>query len=394
MSVEYLIKQYGLQQGALEIQYIEEFFLDFPRKKTATEVIQRLANRDHQILMAEAALPEEPGTFVPVSFKVSHELRAQETDPKLADLVAQLEDCVEFNGRRVLYQWIGGTRSDWRGQGHFRALTEEQEVWAMDNGFDEIIVKTKNRFYEMRSTLAQLHFDIIRFVQHPVDPGESKVFFSKRLGQHVIDSHRSRRSVVRTDRVIERIESADDPRLDPYRHVGDPHWMRERGLFVAEGRLVVERLLALGRFAVQSILVNRAAHAAMRERCCRAVDDRCSSATTRRCSRDHRLQLSSRLPGAGRASARRCRRPRCSTPGACCARRGRQSRQRRRPVPHRGGASASMACCSTPRAAIRSIARRSARRWARRSACRSRGPSTGCAALRATSRARLHVSSR
>jgi hypothetical protein len=198
MSVEYLIKQYGLQQGALEIQYIEEFFLDFPRKKTAAEVIQRLANRDHQILMAEAPLPEEPGTFVPVSFKVSHELKAAETDPKLADLVAQLEDTVEFNGRRVLYQWIGGTRTDWRGQGHFRALTEEQELWALENGFDEIIVKTKNRFYEMRSTLAQLRFDVIRFVPHPVDNGESKLFFSKRLGQHVIDAHRSRRSVVRT----------------------------------------------------------------------------------------------------------------------------------------------------------------------------------------------------
>ena len=199
MSVEYLIKQYGLQQGALEIQYIEEFFLDFPRKKSATEVIRRLSNRDHQILMAEAALPEEPGTFVPVSFKVSHEIRAEETDPKLADLVAQLEDCVEFDGRRVLYQWIGGTRSDWRGQGHFRALTEEQEVWALANGFDELIVKTKNRFYEMRSTLAQLHFDVVRFVQHPYAPGESKLFFSKRLGQHVIERHRSRRSVVRND---------------------------------------------------------------------------------------------------------------------------------------------------------------------------------------------------
>jgi hypothetical protein len=197
--VEYLLKQYGLYQGALEIQYIEEFFLDFPRKKSAAEVIQRLANRDHQILMAEAALPDEPGTFVPVSFKVAHELRAQETDPKLADLVAQLEDCVEFNGRRVLYQWIGGTRSDWRGQGHFRALTEEQEVWAMDNGFDEIIVKTKNRYYEMRSTLAQLRFDIVRFVPHPVDSQESKLFFRKRLGQHVLDAHRSRRSVVRTN---------------------------------------------------------------------------------------------------------------------------------------------------------------------------------------------------
>ncbi len=198
-SVEYLLKQYGLQQGALEIQYIEEFFLDFPRKKTANEVIQRLSDRDHQILMAEAALPDDPGMVVPVSFKVSHELRAAERDPKLADLVASLEDVVEFDDRRILYQWIGGTRKDWRGQGHFRALTEEQEVWALANGFDEIIVKTKNKFYEMRSTLAQLHFNVIRFVQHPFDPGESKVFLSKRLGQHVIDRHRSRRSVVRTD---------------------------------------------------------------------------------------------------------------------------------------------------------------------------------------------------
>lgn len=196
--MEYLIKQYSLQQGAPEIEYIEEFFLDFPRKKSATEVQQRLGDRDHQILMAEAALPDDPGTFVPVSFKVAHELRATESDPKLADLVAQLEDCVEFQGRRIFYQWIGGTRSDWRGQGHFRALTEEQEVWALANGFDEIVVKTKNKFYEMRSTLAQLQFNVILFVPHPVETGESKVFLSKRLGQHVIDSHRSRRSVVRT----------------------------------------------------------------------------------------------------------------------------------------------------------------------------------------------------
>jgi hypothetical protein len=197
--VEYLIKQYGLQQGALEIQYIEEFFLEFPRKKTAAEIVKRLSERDHQILMAEAPLPEDPGTLVPVSFRVAHELKTRETDPKLADLVAQLEDCVQFDGRRILYQWIGGTRSDWRGQGHFRALTEEQEAWALENGFDEIIVKTKNRYYEMRSTLAQLRFDIVRFVPHPMDSGESKLFFSKRLGQHVVDAHRSRRSVTRSD---------------------------------------------------------------------------------------------------------------------------------------------------------------------------------------------------
>lgn len=197
--MEYYLKQYGLQQGALEIQYIEEFFLDFPRKKTAAEVIKRLSDRDHQILMAEAPLPDDPGTVVPVSFKVAHELRVNENDPKLADLVAQLEDVVTFDGRRVLYQWIGGTRSDWRGQGHFRALTEEQEVWALANGFDEILVKTKNRFYEMRAALAQLHYHIVRFVPSPATDGDSKVFLSKRLGQHVLDTHRSRRFLTRRD---------------------------------------------------------------------------------------------------------------------------------------------------------------------------------------------------
>ena len=65
--------------------------------------------------------------------------------------------------------------------------------------------------------------------------------------------------------VIQWVASADDPRLEPYRHVANPHWIREHGLFVAEGRLVVERLLALERFRLHSILVNRAAHDAMRQ---------------------------------------------------------------------------------------------------------------------------------
>ena len=35
--MEYLIKQYPVETGALEIQYIEEFFGEFPRRKTAAE---------------------------------------------------------------------------------------------------------------------------------------------------------------------------------------------------------------------------------------------------------------------------------------------------------------------------------------------------------------------
>ena len=152
----YLIKQHPLESGALEIQYIEEFFGEFPRKKTAAEIIARLRDREYLILMAEAPLPDDPGIVVPVSFKVVHEIRASEREPKLADLVARLGGAVRFEDRKVLYSWIGGTRRDWRGQGHFRALTEESEAWAHASGFHEVLVKTKNRFYDMRGTLDQL----------------------------------------------------------------------------------------------------------------------------------------------------------------------------------------------------------------------------------------------
>ena len=194
--MEYHIRQYGLQQGALEIQYIEEFFGEFTRRKTFAEVVARLSSRDHQIVMAEAALPDDQDTVAPVAYKVSHELRVGETDPKLADLVTRLADCVSFEGRKILYSWIGGTRRDWRGQGFFRALTEQQEAWALDNGFDEV-VKTKNRLYDMRSTLDHLEFNVIKFEPNADDQRQSKVYLSKRLGRAVLDSHRSTRAVIK-----------------------------------------------------------------------------------------------------------------------------------------------------------------------------------------------------
>ena len=129
--MEYLITQYDLEQGALEIQYLEEFFGEFPRKKTAAEIVHRLANRSHSILLATASLSDDPGTVVPVSYKVGHEIRLPETENKLIDLVERLRGFVQFEGRKVLYTWIGGTRRDWRGQGFFRALTEQQELWAI-----------------------------------------------------------------------------------------------------------------------------------------------------------------------------------------------------------------------------------------------------------------------
>jgi len=194
--VEYLITQYELEQGALEIQYIEEFFGEFPSKKTAAEIVRRLADRRHSILLASASLQDDPGTVLPVSYKVGHEIRLPESDPKLIDLVHRLRDYVQFDGRKVLYTWIGGTRRDWRGQGHFRALTEQQEAWAIAQGFDEIVVKTKNKFYEMRGTLDHLRFEVVKYERNASDNAESKVYLSKKLHPEMLGTHRSARTVV------------------------------------------------------------------------------------------------------------------------------------------------------------------------------------------------------
>jgi tRNA G18 (ribose-2'-O)-methylase SpoU len=53
---------------------------------------------------------------------------------------------------------------------------------------------------------------------------------------------------------VQTVESLDDPRLWPYRNLKDRELAREGGLFIAEGRHGVERLLA-SDFPVQSVLV-------------------------------------------------------------------------------------------------------------------------------------------
>jgi len=56
-----------------------------------------------------------------------------------------------------------------------------------------------------------------------------------------------------------RIEAVDDPRVSDFRNVPDPVLVRQRGLFVAEGRFVVRRLLAARRFRLRALLVTETA---------------------------------------------------------------------------------------------------------------------------------------
>jgi len=194
--MEHIIRQYTLEPGALEVQYIEECFTEFSGKKTAEEIIGRLKDRDSLILLSMAPSADDDGVLIPVSYKIGHELKQIETNLKLSELVNQLRDVVEFPNRKIFYSWIGGTRVEWRGQGHYRALTEQQEEWAHAHGYHELVVKTKNRFYGMRATLDHLNFDVIKFQRHLYDNRESKVFLSKKIGAEVLRQHQTTRSVV------------------------------------------------------------------------------------------------------------------------------------------------------------------------------------------------------
>ena len=59
------------------------------------------------------------------------------------------------------------------------------------------------------------------------------------------------------------LDSLDDPRLADYRMIRDPDLVRARQVFLAEGRLVVERLLAADRFTIRSLLLSDATYAAL-----------------------------------------------------------------------------------------------------------------------------------
>jgi hypothetical protein len=194
--MEHIIRQYRLEEGAPEIEYIEEHFGEFTNRKTAGQIIQRLNGREHLILLSMAPSPDDNDILIPVAFKVGHELKSSEMDLQLSDLVSQLSDCVEFKNRKIFYSWIGGTRKEWRSQGRYRALTEQQEEWALMNGYHELVVKTKNRFYGMRATLDRLHFDVIKFQSHVRDNRESKVFLSKQIGSEILEQHQTLRTVV------------------------------------------------------------------------------------------------------------------------------------------------------------------------------------------------------
>ena len=149
------------------------------------------------------------------------------------------------------------------------------------------------------------------------------------------------------------IASADDPRVHDYRAVREPELVRRRGLFIAEGRLVVARLVALPRYRIHSILVSEAGLAALREQAGDGLAPRdvpIYVAAPDDHRRDRRLPLPPRLPRDCRAAAGRSTPARSSPPRRRAVR---SSSSRASPRPTTSAAScatrrrsAPPACCS------------------------------------------------
>lgn len=62
-----------------------------------------------------------------------------------------------------------------------------------------------------------------------------------------------------------RVNDPDDPRIAAYRNVPDHTLLTEQGLFVAEGRLVVRRLIESPRLATRSVMVTNTALVPLRD---------------------------------------------------------------------------------------------------------------------------------
>jgi tRNA G18 (ribose-2'-O)-methylase SpoU len=60
-----------------------------------------------------------------------------------------------------------------------------------------------------------------------------------------------------------RLRGPDDPRIADYHDIAEADLMQSRGLFVAEGRLIVRRLIEDRRYTVRSVLVSDAAYRAL-----------------------------------------------------------------------------------------------------------------------------------
>ncbi len=102
-------------------------------------------------------------------------------------LVAELDSIVGFKvgyelEKGVFYSWLGGVLRNARGHGVAQALLDAQEAWAVEQGYDEIKVKSRNTHAAMLRLLLRNDYLITDVVPQD-DPMQNRIWFSKKLAR-------------------------------------------------------------------------------------------------------------------------------------------------------------------------------------------------------------------
>ena len=133
------------------------------RAEDAGEIIQRLEGREFQILMAEAPLPDDAvdgrarlvqGVARAARARGRSQVGRPGRPAPRRRRVRRAEDSLQLARRDA----SGLARPGPLPRAHRRAGS----VGHRGQGYDEVIVKTKNRYYDMRGTLDSLQFDVIK----------------------------------------------------------------------------------------------------------------------------------------------------------------------------------------------------------------------------------------
>ncbi|MEP3386899.1 MAG: GNAT family N-acetyltransferase [Reichenbachiella sp.] len=148
MSVNRVI----VRKGSIEeVVRLSNEIPEFDNPHTAEVYKDRLTNKNHLIAIAEVER-ELAG------FKVGYD---------------------KFSSSSF-YTWMGGVLPKFRKKGVAKALADFQEQYAIEEGFDSVILKTRNRHKNMLHFALKSGFEIIE-VEPRVESSESRILLKKQL---------------------------------------------------------------------------------------------------------------------------------------------------------------------------------------------------------------------
>ena len=142
-----IIREGSIEEAVTISNQIPEF--DNPHVKEIYK--QRLGNKKHLIVIAEVE-----GELA--GFKVGYD---------------------KF-GNTSFYTWMGGVLPKFRKMGLAKALADFQEQFAVEEGFDSIILKTRNRHKNMLHFAISSGFEIMD-VETRLESAENRILLKKQL---------------------------------------------------------------------------------------------------------------------------------------------------------------------------------------------------------------------